>query len=56
MATTAVALPQWDMTVVYPGLDSPEFAAGFAALRQGVSDLGELFDRAGIGKTESARG
>ena len=50
MSTTAVALPHWDMTVVYPGLDSPEFAAGFNGLRQSVTELGEYFDRSGIGK------
>src|SRR5262245_32133887 len=30
VATTAV-LPRWDMTVVYPALDSTEFDAGFRA-------------------------
>ena len=39
MATTAAALPHWDMTVVYPSLDSPEFAEGFADLRRSVSEL-----------------
>ena len=53
MTATAAALPHWDMTVVYPGLDSPEFAAGFATLRQSVTDLGDHFDRAGIGKSDS---
>ncbi len=53
MSTTAAALPHWDMTVVYPGLDSPEFAAGFTGLRQSVTELGEYFDRSRIGKTET---
>ncbi len=32
-------LPHWDMTAVYPGLDSPEFEASFAEIAQGVSEL-----------------
>jgi pepF/M3 family oligoendopeptidase len=38
------ALPRWDMTVLYPGLDSPEFAASFAALLDRIAALGRLFD------------
>ena len=29
---TNTTLPHWDMTTVYPGLDSAEFAAGFDGL------------------------
>ena len=36
------------MSVVYPGLDSAEFVAGFAALAEGVTRLGALFDRHGV--------
>lgn len=43
MSTTA-ALPQWDMTVVYPSLASPEFAQGFQSLAQSIGDLAALFD------------
>jgi pepF/M3 family oligoendopeptidase len=32
------------MTVVYPGLDSPEFNQGFARFAQQVADLVQLFD------------
>lgn len=46
--TTATALPRWDMTPVYPGLDSPEFAAAFAAVRDAVATLGAEFDAEGI--------
>ncbi len=41
-------LPRWDMTVVFPGLDSPEFAAGFAAVVDDIADLETLFDAEGV--------
>lgn len=46
--TTARTLPHWDMTVVYPGLDSPEFDQGFASFIQQIADLVKLFDESGI--------
>ncbi len=49
MAGTAAALPHWDMTVVFPSLDSPEFTRGFEAATQSIAELGELFDRHAIG-------
>ena len=49
MTPSSHKLPRWDLTVVYPGLDSPEFEAGFAAVVQAIDDLVELFDRHGIG-------
>ncbi len=39
-----MALPHWDMTVVYPGLASPEFAQDFARVIQDINDLVQLFD------------
>ena len=39
-----MALPHWDMTVVYPGLESQEFAQGFARGIQDINDLAHLFD------------
>jgi pepF/M3 family oligoendopeptidase len=41
---TTPALPRWDMTVVYPSLESPEFDQGFRSLVQDIADLAELFD------------
>ncbi|HET8846456.1 MAG TPA: M3 family oligoendopeptidase [Ktedonobacteraceae bacterium] len=46
--STAKTLPHWDMTVVYPGLDSPEFDQGFANFTQQIADLVKLFDEQGI--------
>jgi pepF/M3 family oligoendopeptidase len=42
--STVKALPHWDMTVVYPGLASPEFDQGFAHFAQQIADLRQLFD------------
>ncbi|HUS17773.1 MAG TPA: M3 family oligoendopeptidase [Chloroflexia bacterium] len=47
--TTTAALPHWDMTVVYPGLDSPEFASGYAAVVTDITDLADLFDKHAVG-------
>ncbi len=40
MTTT---LPRWDLTNVYPGLDSPEFAAASADFAQQLTDLEAFF-------------
>jgi oligoendopeptidase F len=47
-------LPHWDMTTVYPGLDSPEFDAGFRSVVGAIARLGELFDQQGIAKRQPA--
>ncbi|HEU5438458.1 MAG TPA: M3 family oligoendopeptidase [Ktedonobacterales bacterium] len=46
------ALPRWDMSVVYPSLESPEFAADFADVVESIAVLGRLFDALGIAKRE----
>jgi oligoendopeptidase F len=45
-------LPRWDMTVVFPGLDSPEFDREFRSVIEGIDALSQLFDRLGIGRLE----
>src|SRR5437773_1763161 len=50
--STTQALPHWDMAVVYPGLDSPEFEEGFSAVVKDIDDLVALFDRFGVGQRE----
>ena len=42
-------LPHWDMNVVFPGLDSPEFAQGFERAIVQVDALQALFDAHDIG-------
>jgi pepF/M3 family oligoendopeptidase len=41
---TTQTLPHWDLTTVYPSLESPEFAQGFAQVVQDIHGLAELFD------------
>ncbi len=45
-------LPHWDMSVVYPSLDSPEFESDFQATIQAISDLSTFFDEQGINRVE----
>jgi pepF/M3 family oligoendopeptidase len=51
--TTSHPLPRWDMTTVYPGLETPEFEEGFAKTVQNIADLGDLFDRYAVGEKRS---
>ncbi len=48
-ATPTQALPHWDMTVIYPNLDSPQFENGFAAAVAHIADLAALFDAHAVG-------
>ena len=41
---TGSKLPHWDMSPIYPALDSPEFTRGFAHATQAIADLAQLFD------------
>src|SRR4051794_30892344 len=43
-----VELPRWDLSVLFPGLDSPEFAEGFDRLLRGIDHLTHLFHEVGI--------
>jgi pepF/M3 family oligoendopeptidase len=45
-------LPHWDMTVVYPDLESKEFEEGFESALNEIDGLVELFDDHGIEKRE----
>ena len=37
-------LPHWDMTPIYPGMDSPEFSNGFSNVVRDIENLTKLFD------------
>lgn len=50
--STASALPRWDVSTVFPSLESPEFAAGFTAAVTRVDELTALFDELGVGRLE----
>ncbi|GAC1468987.1 MAG: M3 family oligoendopeptidase [Ktedonobacteraceae bacterium] len=41
--TTTQSLPRWDMSTVYPGLDSDEFNQGFVGIMNEITDLVRLF-------------
>ncbi len=42
--TTVQKLPHWDMSVIYPSLESPEFAQDFTRVVNEIANLGTLFD------------
>ncbi|MCC7025112.1 MAG: hypothetical protein IT338_19930, partial [Thermomicrobiales bacterium] len=42
-------LPRWDLSVLFPGLESPEFDAAFTRLVEDVGRLRDQFDAAGVG-------
>lgn len=49
-------LPQWDMTVYFPGLSSAEYAAAYRRLVEDISDLEGRFDALGIGERTGPMG
>ncbi len=52
--TPSTSLPHWDMTPIYPSIESAEFAAGFQHLLDSVAELRTLFDHHGVRKVISA--
>lgn len=46
-------LPHWDMTRIYPGLESAEFEEAFADVLAGISSLGDRFETFQRGTDES---
>lgn len=50
--TTTATLPRWDMTVVFPGLDSAEFERSFDEYLREIESLAALFGRLGIEKRD----
>jgi pepF/M3 family oligoendopeptidase len=48
MNTDLGRLPRWDMTPIFPSLESPEFRAAFEKARAEIGELGRLFDAHGI--------
>ena len=50
--TTVTNLPHWDMSVVYPSLESPEFQTGFTRVTQDIAELAQLFDACHVEKQE----
>ncbi|GAC1466572.1 MAG: M3 family oligoendopeptidase [Chloroflexota bacterium] len=54
--STSTELPRWDMEIVYPGLESPEFKDSFDSLRSDLDGLASLFARFGIGSPDPSNG
>jgi oligoendopeptidase F len=47
-AGNAGALPRWDVSTIFPSLESDEFARGFRAALDSITALADLFAREGI--------
>lgn len=52
--TTTQALPRWDMDIIFPGVESPEFKDAVNTMVASVDDLSRRFDKYGIGQRERA--
>src|SRR5690242_885861 len=52
MVTSTSTLPHWDMSVVYPGLESVEFEQGFQAVVASIDGLAVLFEEHRVGRRE----
>jgi pepF/M3 family oligoendopeptidase len=52
--STTKTLSHWDMTVIYPSMDSKEFANGFSNVVRDINNLAKLFDDQHIIKQTNA--
>jgi pepF/M3 family oligoendopeptidase len=55
IAVESDELPRWDLSALFPGLDSPEFAEGFDRLLSGIDHLTHLFREVGITESSTRR-
>lgn len=53
MTMTEIALPRWDLTTIFPALDSPEFQTAFETIRADIAALQTLFDTHGIRRRDN---
>lgn len=53
MTTTPTPLPRWDLTPVFPSLQSSEFEAEFTGALGAIDNLATLFDRIGVRRRET---
>jgi pepF/M3 family oligoendopeptidase len=49
-------LPHWDLSGIYPGLESPEFEEGFRTLTARIDDLDRFLDAEGIRREGATEG
>ncbi len=54
MSHVKTELPHWDFSTVFPGLESPEFEAGFQEVIEAIGGMVTLFDEHGINRLETA--
>ena len=54
MTPTTTPLPHWDMSRIYPGLDSEVFQTAFAHVVEGLAALRAAYDAAGIRRRDDA--
>ena len=52
--TTSIALPQWDMSVIFPSLESPEFEQSLQGVVADLAALADLFDARRIDQQPAA--
>ena len=46
--TGSAELPRWDLSALYPGIDTPEFDDGFARALAQIEALQGVFDELGV--------
>lgn len=49
---TKTALPRWDMTPIFPSLESPEFETEFTSALTAITELAAQFDQIGVRRRE----
>lgn len=54
MSQVKSVLPHWDFSTVFPGLESPEFEAGFQAVLEAIAATVTLFDENHINRLDTA--
>lgn len=52
MTTSEQTLPHWDVSTIYPSLESPEFTAAFQQMITGLAELEHLCDERGIAQRD----
>lgn len=50
---TDTSLPRWDMTPIFPSLESPEFLQAFDTAVQEIQQLADLFDRHNVRRRDT---
>ncbi|HEX8919691.1 MAG TPA: M3 family oligoendopeptidase [Chloroflexota bacterium] len=53
--STATRLPHWDMTTVYPSLESPEFVNAFRSIVDRIDAVTAFFDERGIDRQDASQ-